>query len=296
MIEKNCPYCNKKIIGNNFAYANHIRWCSKNPNYLNILNSTSTHIKKIKTKERYIYKFICEVCGNEYFLELSESDYKKGKYRKTCSDICSKKLTAMNSTDRNLSIHLAYTEKRELRKKVCPICNKEFYPKKKKQVCCSLSCGRKFNYMKTLSNKLLSITQDFEKIKLFKEVYAKECSFKFSLNSYKDEFDFNLIEKNGWYKPSNHGNNLSGISRDHIYAVMDGFNNIIDPYLISHPANCRLIIHTDNIKKGSVSLISYDELVKRVIEWNKKYGVYENKIAYNLFESLGFTIEKFEIE
>lgn len=103
------------------------------------------------------------------------------------------------------------------------------------------------------------------------EAYRQSCRFKFSLNSYSNEFDFKLIQEYGWYKPSNRGNNLDGISRDHMYSVSDGFNSKVDPLIIAHPANCRLIRHIQNLSKNHRSCITLEELKTRIINWNKKY-------------------------
>ena len=86
--------------------------------------------------------------------------------------------------------------------------------------------------------------------------------YKYLLNSYPEEFDFSLIEKYGWYKAKNRGNNLNGVSRDHIYSRDKGFENLIDPYIISHPANCQLLIHTDNESKNCKCDMSIEELVE----------------------------------
>lgn len=85
-------------------------------------------------------------------------------------------------------------------------------------------------------------------------------------------FDFSIIEKYGWYSPSNKRNNLGGVSRDHIYSVMEGFKNNIDSKILSHPANCQLMIHNDNISKGNKSSITLEELLEKIKEWDKKYG------------------------
>jgi len=102
--------------------------------------------------------------------------------------------------------------------------------------------------------------------------YKQDSLFKFSLNSYPYEFDFDLIKKHGWYKPTNRGNNLNGVSRNHLYSIMDGFENNVDTYLISHPANCKLILQKENSSKHKKSSITLDELKEKVIEWNKKYN------------------------
>ena len=102
--------------------------------------------------------------------------------------------------------------------------------------------------------------------------YKQETHFKFGLSDYPDEFDFSLIEKYGWYKPRNRGDNLGGVSRDHMLSVRDGFNRGINPKLLSHPANCQLMIHNENVSKNKKSILTYDELLERIDIWNKKYS------------------------
>lgn len=101
--------------------------------------------------------------------------------------------------------------------------------------------------------------------------YRPACEFKFDINNFKEEFDFTLIEQYGWYSPSNKGNNLNGVSRDHLYSVRDGFVNKVAPEIIAHPANCRLMKHSENNLKNYNSLITIDELKERIEHWNNKY-------------------------
>ena len=103
------------------------------------------------------------------------------------------------------------------------------------------------------------------------ENYRADCAFKFNLSDYPDEFDFSLIESFGWYKPKNRGNNLIGISRDHMISVRYGFDNKIPPEHLSHPANCMLLKHGENVSKGTKNSITYEELLKRIESWNRKY-------------------------
>jgi hypothetical protein len=51
-----------------------------------------------------------------------------------------------------------------------------------------------------------------------------------SQNNFNDEdyFNFLLVEKHGWYSPTNKNNNLSGVSRDHMFSVREGFEKGID--------------------------------------------------------------------
>lgn len=98
--------------------------------------------------------------------------------------------------------------------------------------------------------------------------YKLDCKFKFSLNSYPNKFDFTLINEHGWYSAKNSKNpNLNGVSRDHMYSIYDGFKNNVDPYLISHPANCKLMIHPENNKKDRTSSITLEELISLVNKW-----------------------------
>lgn len=99
-----------------------------------------------------------------------------------------------------------------------------------------------------------------------------DCRFNFNLSDFKEEFDFSLIKKYGWYKPKNRGDNLGGVSRDHMISIVEGFEKKISPKIISHPANCKLMVHNDNIRKYKNSSITIDELLERIDKWNKKYG------------------------
>ena len=98
--------------------------------------------------------------------------------------------------------------------------------------------------------------------------YKQDCLFKFNLADYPEHFDFSLIEKYGWYSPTNKKNNLEGVSRDHMLSVREGFELGIDPKLISHPANCRLMKHTDNISKNKKSVITVEELLEKIKEFD----------------------------
>lgn len=104
------------------------------------------------------------------------------------------------------------------------------------------------------------------------ERYRQMCEFKFNVYDYPHEYNFKLIEKYGWYKAKNNGNNLDGVSRDHKYSVSEGFIHNISPYLLSHPANCELILHRENSSKKDKCSITLKELKKLVEIWENKYG------------------------
>ena len=148
-------------------------------------------------------------------------------------------------------------DEKENYKLICKECNSEFCNKNKKIKYCSFKC----RYKKRREN-----TSEYQR-------YKSASQFKFSLNTYPNEFDFDLIEKYGWYSPSNKNNNISGISRDHMLSIRDGFDLKIDPILLSHPANCKLMIHSENITKNRKSSIDYNELLKRIEEFDLKYKI-----------------------
>jgi len=100
--------------------------------------------------------------------------------------------------------------------------------------------------------------------------YKRDVQFSFALNDYPDKFDFDLIKEYGWYSPSNSNKpNINGVSRDHMLSVREGFEKGVNPKLLSHPANCELMVHGDNISKNKKSSITEDELIKRIEEWEK---------------------------
>ena len=52
-------------------------------------------------------------------------------------------------------------------------------------------------------------------------------------------------------------------------SVREGFELGIDPKLLSHPANCKLMIHNENVSKNKKSSISLDDLIKRIKYFNE---------------------------
>lgn len=141
----------------------------------------------------------------------------------------------------------------------CNHCANDFIPKRRTNKFCSIQCVKQYRRNVASLNKT-----DFQK-------YRVECSFKFSLNDFPNEFDFSLIDKYGWYKAKNKGDNLYGVSRDHMVSVRYGFDNNIDPRIISHPANCKLMKHNENVSKYIDCSISVDQLLNRIKEWDEKY-------------------------
>ena len=78
-----CKYCGEKFIGTRGGFSNHLRFCKMNP------NEYPPKQKHKETKQpRNIYKLKCKLCGKEYELELTESQYNKGNFKKFCSRSC----------------------------------------------------------------------------------------------------------------------------------------------------------------------------------------------------------------
>lgn len=289
IVENICPYCGEVLIMNKRSFANHVRWCKKNPRYAEIKDSCISKLKsKPSKKKTYIHQ--CKICGKDYEVKCTEYIHQLGKYKKTCCDKCAKQLTANNSNIelKNERISNSFKQKPSHKKeviKICKYCGKEFVTNNINRIFCSCLCHRR--------DIRLTGYQELKDKKL-KSLYKSCCQFKFALNNYPDEFDFSLIEKHGWYKAKNRGDNLNGISRDHIYSRNKGFEELIDPYIISHPANCQLLRHNDNISKHKGCDISIGDLIEKIKKWHQKYGEYPNLIDYKIFEKSNIIFKKFD--
>jgi hypothetical protein len=305
VVENVCPHCGEHLFMNKRSFANHVRWCKKNPKYEEIKKSTIDKVKKaIENKtinekgELKKFKVNCAKCGKEFEVEEREKEFPlKEKYY--CSRSCANSHEMTEETRKKTSESLkkyARTKGMKIAQdifqedKVCPICGKTFHTIKIKQTTCSKECGQKFRVLNELNKKFENITDGIKKGKFLYDLYRKQCSFKFALNQFPTEYDFSMIKDRGWYKAKNHGDNLYGVSRDHIFSVYEGFKQQIDPYYISHPANCKLLLHSENASKHSDCGITIEELKNKIKEWNEKYGNYENKINYKLLENVNFKI------
>ena len=108
--------------------------------------------------------------------------------------------------------------------------------------------------------------------RIFYQQYRTDCKFNFSVYDYPDEFDLTLIDQFGWYKAKNRGDNIHGVTRDHMISVKFGWENKIDSKIISHPANCNILLHLDNVRKNRKNSISLAELLVKIDNWNIKYN------------------------
>ena len=254
MKEYRCEYCQSKF--ENFqTKANHMRW----EHLDNSKFSSKMKEVNLRIAEEKFGKIIEEEvkCYNSKCSNLVEIKYREGRKKEKyhCSRKCANSRGPMSNETRE-----KISKKLSLEKKVnvCLYCNQNFYIEKKRskeQKFCSTLCRNK------------------SKIKIDESLqnYRRRASFNFNLSDFHEEFDFTLVEKYGWYKASNHGNNLNGVSRDHMVSVKFGYENKIDPSIISHPANCKLMRHNDNVSKYTDCQITIEELLERIKNWDEKY-------------------------
>lgn len=195
------------------------------------------------------------------------------KVRKFCNHSCAATYSntgIIKSLDTKLKISKSCTGKRhseETKIKLRGENNVRWKGGNKNKVLGKGKCGGCGLY--NVGIKYKSICEDC-RLKYYK-FYRPSCEFIFDISNYKDYFDLELVKKHGWYSPKNKGNNLNGVSKDHLYSVKDGFKNYISPLIIKHPANCELIIHKNNQIKNSKSKISIEELIKRIECFDNKY-------------------------
>ncbi len=110
-----------------------------------------------------------------------------------------------------------------------------------------------------------------------KDIYYINCEFTFSNSIYPKLKGYELVKQYGWYDSIK---NKNGVSRDHKISINYGFENNINPNLISHPANCEIMLMSDNSVKRTKCSITVNELKEQIKEWDTKYGVY-NQIIYD---------------
>lgn len=233
----------------------------------------------------------CQLCNTLFTPKV-------GTFGKYCSLSCSTKHKNQLATTNKIK---KYLEK----PKQCKTCNSILTYNKRKNKFCSRSCAaqttnsvsrkrgpdpkEKFPFCpikfilckhtnKWYSNKNPNgtVRRCSPYSKTIKEQYYNAARFKFNVYHFPEEFDLSLIDQYGWYtcpgrKRSNEPKNTSGVSRDHIISVSYGFENDIDPKIISHPANCRILLHSDNKKKNNNCDLTVSELIHKIKKWNQKY-------------------------
>lgn len=239
------------------------------------LNRSVKSVKcRLNKENEYYFKYnekppkFCQNCG----IEITSKDGKKFCGRSCSTVFNNKKRVHSDETKQKLKeINLGKKASKETIEKISGENNHNWIDGRSlKRVIITQNGKRVCKYckeFKLLGNKKL--TCDECKFKYYR-LYRPACEFDFDLNDYPNKFDLDLIREHGWYSPSNKGNNLNGVSRDHLYSVSDGFNNGVDPNILKHPANCGLVLHIENQKKKNNSSITLDELMDRIKNWDIK--------------------------
>lgn len=265
-----CKYCTTEfndIKGR--VFSNHVRWCNSNPTRNNMDNGQS----KLNASERYdkrygknqLFTLMC-ICGNEYTIFCRKRDLSNPKIvKKFCSRKCANKRTVSTETKRKISKTMIDNKSAFKR-------TSSKYPYTKSCIGCGTNImvtSWRVDIRKYCSTDCRNKKRQQNMTELNK--YRRDGKFKFALNSYPDEFEFDLITKYGWYKAKNRGNNLNGVSRDHMIPIMYGWKHNISPDIISHPANCQLLRHNDNVSKGTNPSITLESLIIKIDSWDITY-------------------------
>jgi len=236
----------------------------------------------------------CEICGKEFEKAQQLAGHKTSKHIEGIYNKISKKTTLqrIKIIKKCIKCDKYFEIERKIKKD-----GKQYIDKKEKKYCsrtCANShiqtdeikekirknsnpwnkgnkrtcdCGNKIQYSNKTGkcNKCLIL---IKKKPYDKNSYKYQCRFSFDIYSYPGRFDLSLVNKYGWFKPTNYKEpNLNGVSLDHMYSIDEGYKNKIDPEIIKHPANCALMLHRDNKKKGTNSSITIEELKIRIDNW-----------------------------
>lgn len=96
------------------------------------------------------------------------------------------------------------------------------------------------------------------------EIYFKAASFKHGFKT-SNELEKKLLNENGVFHPAN---NPKGCVRDHLLSRRYGYENNTPAWIISHPANCEIVLQSENSsraqRKEGDNLITLDELLERI--------------------------------
>jgi predicted nucleic acid-binding Zn ribbon protein len=257
-IKKNRVYCSLKC--RNIYVNKNLRDYSK-------LKKINKEKRKTKLEEYHNNPKKCKNCGKIIPFEK--------KLNAFCNNSCSASFNNKNINNKNISeegynnIKKAnrriakerwYNEKIEYysNKKRCKKCNKIIPYDKRQNVFCDNKCKKEY-FLIEKDNYYL---------------YKRLTKFNFNLKDFKDEFNFNLIEKYGWYKAKNNGNNMDGVSRDHMFSVKEGFRQMVNPLILAHPSNCKLIKNRKNQSKSDNCSITIEKLLDNIKNFDNKYGKY----------------------
>lgn len=245
--------CENKVIGKRIYCSSSCRTRTTNLLY----RDYSKTAKKLSDRVRKNYEVKqCKECGKNIEYENRENIFCNHTCAATYNNEHREYKKVIFSEEGLANIRTAAAKRRGTGKaekgrwnpRNCAVCGSEF---QKWTKYCSVKC------YKQSRRKNIGTIGD----------YRTQCRFRFGLSDYPNKFDFDLVRQYGWYSPSNKKNNLTGVSRDHMLSVADGLKLGVAPELISHPANCRLMIHSENIAKNHRSCITLEQLQERIAYW-----------------------------
>ena len=238
-------------------------------NYDKVKNTLKN--KKEESKEEYLKNpKYCKQCNSIISFNKRNNNF--------CNSSCSAKYS--NKLRKGIKLNITEHGKKELinsalknldkyklernvyyeNPKKCLNCNKILEYKNRQMIFCDLLCKKDY-YSKNLKDYTM---------------YHSLSGFKFNLNKFANDFNFNLIGENGWYKAKNNGDNPNGITRDHKFSIREGFRRLINPLLLAHPANCELMTLVQNSSKWDKCSLNLDELLQQINKFDDKYGKYYN--------------------
>jgi predicted nucleic acid-binding Zn ribbon protein len=257
-----CKNCGKEYEKNNVYCSYKCRNIYVNKN----LRDYSKNNNSVKKKNSDVYNKnpkYCKNCNEKIVYSKKQNDFCNGSCSATYINKHRSKLIYSEDGLKSLrESQKRLTEERFPEIKLygndpnkCEYCCGKLSYKKRKNRFCSKECRNKFQ------EKNLNKYQK----------YYRDSQFKFSLKDYPNEFNFGLIEEHGWYSAANRGNNLYGVSRDHIFSIKEGFRQNIPAELIAHPANCQLMLQSDNVSKFDKADLTEEELRRKINDWNLKY-------------------------
>lgn len=206
--------------------------------------------------------FICRFCNENITVvkwqqkgaHLSNCKLNPNKINKSL--LCSEKSQAY--CDKKYS---QLKDKYHKNPKRCKFCKKEIHFINRQKNFCNHSCSAKLN--NTL--KVRKNNREYP-------YYSERCKFKFSIEKFNFLFsdqELKLLE----YKIYSPKNNKNGFSKDHMLSVNYGFNNNIPEYVLSHVANCSLILQTQNRIKNANIILTLDELIERILLFECKIKI-----------------------
>jgi hypothetical protein len=259
--DRTCKHCNQLFPNEEGkVFSNHVRWCQNN-----LSNGDKGSSKlSMKGRERFDkllgpmkeFDVLCKRCQKKYTVREREKRHPE-KLEYFCSRSCAY-ARGPRTDDFKEKVRLKLTIPKV--ETECKFCGKAFKVSKSKfetAKTCSRSCATKYRYRDSDTESLSH--------------YRQLCAFRFSIQDFPEEFDFTLVEQYGWYAAKNRGNNLGGVSRDHTVSVRYGYENGVDPSIISHPANCQLMIHNKNVSKGSECGMTLEELKSKIRDWDIRH-------------------------